>query len=168
MNSLTLYQISEQFRALEAMATDDEIPDEAIRDTLEALQGDFQVKARNVAAFVRNMEVFADDIDAAAAAMKARATRFRNRSASIRNYLLVNMQASGISKIECPEFRIAVRDNPESVRIAEGAQIPAQFMRQAPPPPPVVDKVGLKAALRAGEQVDGCWLERGTRLEIKA
>jgi len=167
MQALKLYQLSEQYRELESIADTDDLPAEVIADTLEALQGDIELKATNVAMFIRNVESGAEAIEEAAKAMMARAARLRKRAEGVRSYLLFNMQATGITKIECPEFKIAVRNNPEAVRIVEGAQIPDEFMVIPEPPPPRPDKTKIKAALKAGAHIDGCYLEAGQRLEIR-
>lgn len=167
MNSLKLYEIANQFRELESLADSGDLPPEVIRDTLEGLTGDLEAKATNVAKFVRNLDATADMIDEAAKAMQQRANRLRKRAESVKNYLLFNMQATGITKIEAPEFTITLRNNPEAVEIAEGAQIPDEFMVQPEPPPPRPDKAKIKAALKAGANVDGCRLVAGQRVEIR-
>lgn len=168
MSALTLYQLTGQFRELEALADSDDLPPEVIRDTLEGLTGELEVKAISVAAFTRNLEASADMIDEAAKAMQTRARRLRARAESVKAYLLYNMQAACIRKIESPEFTLAIRTNPPAVVIREDAEIPAEYMVQPEPPPPRPDKKRIGAALKAGVQIDGCWLEQGERLEIKA
>jgi hypothetical protein len=162
----TLYKLTDQYRSLLALDPE-EVPEEAIRDTLEALTGDIQEKLTNVAAYCRNLEAAADAIDDAAKQMRERASRVRKRAESIRAYLLHNMQACEISKIESPYFTLAVRKNPPSVVVFDLNQIPADFMRQKPPPPPEPDKTAIKQALQAGGDVPGCKLEQGVRLEIR-
>ena len=166
--SLTLYKLVEQHRELERLADFDDVPAEVIRDTIEALQGDIQVKATSVAAFIRNLEASADMIDDAAKQMQARAARARKRAEAVKAYLLFQLQATGITRIESPEFVISVRNNPESVRIADGAEIPPEYLVQPEPPPPPPDKEAIKDALKAGRHIEGCYLEAGQRLEIRA
>lgn len=166
MSLPSLYSLSAQYKQLAALE-DEDIPEEVIRDTLEALTGDLQDKAVNVAKFMRNLDVFADDIDEAAKAMKDRAARIRKKSESMRSYLLHNMQACEISKIESPYFTLAVRKNPASVVVFDEAQVPAGYMVQKPAPPPQLDKKAVADDLKAGKDVPGCRLEQGVRLEVK-
>jgi hypothetical protein len=165
--TLALYELTTQYRELLALADTDELPAEVVRDTLEGLVGSIEEKSISVAKFVRNLEVQADVIEAASKAMNARAARLRNRADSVRAYLLFNMQAASVTKIECPEFTLARRENPPAVAIREGVQLPAEFVVTPEPPPPRPDRKKLLAALKAGAQVDGVWLERGERLEIR-
>ncbi len=168
MTALNLYELVADFKAVEALESSDDLPEQVIRDTLEGLTGDLQVKATNICKFVRNLEVNAEAIDEAAKQMQARANRLRKRAESVKSYLLFNLQATGITRIEAPEFVITVRNNPESVRILEGAQIPAEYLVAPEPPAPRPDKTAIKAALKAGKHIDGAYLEAGQRIEIKA
>jgi hypothetical protein len=167
MNPVALYELANDYRELLTLADSGDIPADVIRDTLEGLQGDIQAKSVNVMKFALGLDATADSIEAAAKAMTERADRVRKRSEQIRAYLLFNMQATGTSKAECPEFTIAVRKTPEAVQIMETAVIPAEYMRQAEPPAPKPDKVALKAALKAGVEIPGVYLQGGERLEVK-
>jgi hypothetical protein len=166
-----LYELTAQYRALEALESSDDLPPEVIRDTLDGLTGQLQEKATNVALFIRNLESVADAIDEAAATMQARGTRLRARAQSLQQYLLFNMQAAGISKVESPYFELIVKKNPPTVVIDSESLIPAEYMTQPeplPPPPPRPDKKAIAAAFKAGEEVPGCHVEQRERLEIKA
>lgn len=163
-----LYELSRDYARLGDLADFDELRPEVIRDTLEGLEGDLTIKATNVAKFVLGMEAEATAILAAAEAIRQRGERRRKRAESIRAYLLFCMEAAGISKVECPEFTLAIRKNPESVEIEAGAVLPSEFMCTPEPPPPRADKALIKAALKAGRRVAGCWLRQGERLEIRS
>jgi hypothetical protein len=170
--STSLYVLTDQLRGLQALADSDaDIPEEVLRDTLEGIEGAIQVKATNVGMFVRNQESLADAIEEAAKAMKERAARVRRRSDSIRQYLLANLTAAGITSVESPELAIKIKKNPPAVIVDDESAVPDQFKTLPPPPPPPAPRVDKKAvadAIKAGEQVPGCRLEQGTRLEIKA
>lgn len=165
--SQPLYQIVNAQRELQQLAEDLELSPEAVRDTLEAIEGEFQAKAYSVAAFTRNLDASAEAIRAAARRMLDRADRIEKRAEGVRQYLLFNMQAAGITRIEHPEFVLAVKKNPPSVVIDEDAELPAQFMKTPEPPPPRPDKAAIAKALKAGEVVPGAYLTYSDRLEIK-
>jgi hypothetical protein len=168
---MSLYSLTEQYRSLLALADSEaEIPEDVLRDTLEGLGGELQLKAQNVARFIANQDAMAEAIDSAGEAMRVRAKRLRNRTAYLRQYLLVNMQAANLPRLESPELVIAIKKNPPSVVVFDEAAIPAEFKRTpppAPPPVPVPDKKAIGDALKAGTDVPGCRLEQGFRLEVK-
>jgi len=166
-NLPALYTIADQYLQDVAKLSDMELPPEVIADTLESLSGDLEVKATNVAMFIRNLESLADQIKQAEAAMAARRKAIETRAESVREYLLSNMVRTGISKIESPYFKISVKQNPSSVVVDDSTAIPAKYLRQAPPPPPAPDKKEIKAALEFGESILGCHLEQKKSLVIK-
>lgn len=163
--NLSLYAIADEYMQAVSTLSDLDLPDEVIADTLESLQYPLEQKATNVAMFARNLEATAEAIREAEGEMAKRRKALESRAASIRSYLLQNMVRAGVTKIECPMFKLAVRDNPPSVVI--DGDVPAEFMRQPEPPPPVADKKAIGEALKAGREVPGAHLSRGQRLEIK-
>lgn len=167
MTALTLFTLAAEYREAAEKLADMDLDDQTIADTLESMSGDLEVKAQNTAMFVRNLEATAAAIKDAEAQMEARRKALENRADGIRRYLLASMQTAGIKKIECPLFKITVRENPAAVTINEPALIPAEFMRQPEPPPPVIDKRAIGEALKSGREVSGAHLTRGVRLEIK-
>lgn len=167
MSNITLYELAQDFRATADKLADLELDEQTISDTLESLSGDLEAKAINVAAFCRNIEANAAAIKEAEAQMAARRKAIENRAARVRDYLLANMMVSGIQKIESPYFKLAVRENPPAVEVYEPGLIPATFMKQPETPPPLPNKAEIAAALKAGQDVPGCKLTRGNRLEIK-
>jgi len=165
--ALSLFELAAQYRELKDLMETDELPPDVIRDTLEAVGGDLEAKAVNVAKVVLSLEAHAEAIQQAGKAMTERARRVQGRADSIRAYLLYQMNATETTKVTCPEFSMAVRSNPPAVVIRDDAEIPAEFMVVPEAPPPRVDKKALLAALKAGRQVDGCWIEQGQRLDIR-
>lgn len=163
----SLYVLAEDYRAAIAQLADLDLPAEVVADTLESMAGDLEVKATNVAMFIRNLESTAEQIKSAEAEMAKRRKAIEHRAEHIREYLKANMQRTGISKIECPYFKLAIRDNPPSVVIDSLGMIPAEFMRQPEPPPPAPDKKAIADAIKAGKEVAGAHLANSQRLEIK-
>lgn len=165
--NISLYQLADDFLAQSRALSDMDLPDEVIADTLESLSGDIEVKAVNVAAFARNLEASAEAIKTAETEMANRRKAIENRAKRIRTYLQEQMTRTGITKIECPYFKLSIRDNPPAVVIDAESQIPQEYMRQPETPPPAPDKKAIAEALKAGKEVSGAHLERGQRLEIK-
>jgi hypothetical protein len=144
-----------------------DLDEQTVLDTLESLSGDLEAKATNTVMLVRNLESTAEQIKAAEKAMAERRKAYENRAASIRKYVMDSMIFAGIQKIECPLFKIAIRDNPASVVIDDEKQIPVAYLTDPPPPAPQPDKKLIAAALKDGFDVPGAHLERGQRLEVK-
>lgn len=155
---MKLYELAEQYRGIADQLADLDLPDDVVRDTLEAEGGDLTVKATNVAMLVRNLEATAEAIKAAEQQMAARRKAMERRAESVRAYLLGAMQHAGIEKIASPWFTLAPRRNPPSVDVFEPGLLPADCMRQPEPPPPAPDKKLIADRLKAGQDVPGARL----------
>lgn len=163
-----LYEIAEVYRkALETLG-DLDLDDQTIKDTLEGLQGDMQVKSQNVAAFCLHLESMSEAIHEAEKKMAHRRQVISNRAENIRAYLKTCMETAGISKIECPYFKMQIKKNPPKTMIDDTSKIPSEFMRTPPPPPPVPDKKAIADFLKQqpGERTEWAHQEQGTRLDI--
>jgi len=167
MKDLALYVIAETYREAVEKLSDMDLPPEAVNDTLEALQGELKVKATNVAAFCRNLESLAESIKTAEERMAHRRKVIENRVASIKEYVKRCMESAGITKIESPEFKLAIKKKPPSVTILNEGAIPDECLRDPPPPPPKeLDKKLIGEILKAGVNVEWARLDQGTRLSI--
>lgn len=167
MTALSLYQIAAEHRMMveRLMQTQDDAA--AIADTIEAESFPLEVKAQNVAYAIKNLEATAEAIKVAEKEMADRRKRIENRAAHVREYLKTCMEIAEVQKIECPHFALSIKNNPPSVDVYEPGLIPAEFMRTPEPPPPAPDKKAIAEAIKAGKEVPGAQLVRGTKLDIK-
>lgn len=140
----------------------DEI-DEAMR-MIEQIEGTLNDKCLNIASWIRNLEAEAKAIKDAQDAMDKRRKSAQAKADRLRAFLLTGMKIAGVNKISFPHFVLSVKQNPESVKIAEGAPLPPEYLRYKEPEP---DKTAIKAALKEGKVIPGCILERGESLSIK-
>lgn len=161
-----LYQLTTAYAQLAEMVDNPEADDQQIAAWLEECQGELRDKATNIVMLVQNLEATADAIDNAEKRMADRRKVIENRAKSIKAYVLRAMQAANITKIECPEFRISVRNNPPRVVIDDENAIPIAYLRQPEPPPPAPDKKAILADIKQGVIVDGAHIEIGQSLAI--
>ena len=166
MKELTLYQLADEYRQLLEIAADPEADSASFEAALNALEGDIQTKAIAVAQAARNLEAFHAQVMDAIKTMALRADRAKQGAERIRDYLKAQMEATGITKIESPYLALTIRKNPPSLKMADDAITPPTYVRHIPErfEP---DKAAITKALKAGEAIDGFWLEQGTRLEIR-
>jgi hypothetical protein len=165
--SLTLYELSQDYRQALAELTDPELelPPEVIADTLEGLQGSLEDKAVNITKFFRNLEAVTDAIKLAEERMAKRRKTMETRIAWLKEYLKQNLEGCGIQKIESPWFVLAIQANPWAVEISNEEIIPAKY--KAKVVTLKLDKLAIKRALEEGKKVPGASLTRGTRLSIR-
>lgn len=163
----SLYVVASEYQRAAEQLADLDLPPEVVADTLEGMSGDLELKATNVAMFVRNLESTVEQINAATKAMQQRAEAIERRAERIRDYLKDNMIRAGISSIACPYFKLTIASNPAAVVIDDAGKIPSELYAYPAAPPPQPDKRAIKAAIEAGQDVQGAHLERGQRLVIK-
>jgi len=167
--NLSLYALADEYARALAQLPETGLDDQTIADTLEGLQGAVEVKAQNVAAYCLNVEAEAEAIENAAKRLQERANALTKRTAHLRAYLMYNMKRAGITEIKAIDgtFGAKIRQNPDAVEIVDALSIPDAFYRIIPEKREP-DKSAIKAALKGGNDVPGCRLTRGERLELKA
>lgn len=166
MSDLHLWEISERFRSMQLLAESDELPPEVIRDTLEGIEGEWEAKAEAVAMYVQNLKAAAEAKKEAAKAMAERAAMLDKRADSLKQYLLLQFQFMGKTRVERPMFSLVLKNNPQSVVIDDETAVPDAYKVQKPPPPPTVDKKLVGQAIKAGQDVPGCHAEVSQRVDI--
>lgn len=167
----SLYKLASQHRELEQLVTDEDVDEamlEAIRNTLDGLEGDLQTKGQSVAAIVLNMEAWSKAAKDASKQLAARAQRIERRADALREYMRTALEAAGITKIEGPEFTVAIRKNPASVQIAPETDLGDEWMTFYEAPHPTPNKKAIGEALKGGKTIPGCSLASSTRLDIRS
>jgi hypothetical protein len=167
MTGVSLYVIANEHRAMVERLMNSQEDPQAIADTIEAESHPLEVKAQNVAFAIRNLEATAAAIRQAEQEMAARRKKLENRAQQVRDYLQTCMEIADISRIECPHFALAIKNNPPSVEVFEPDLVPAEYLKTPEPAAPVIDKNAIKEAIRANKKVPGVMLVQGARLEIK-
>lgn len=153
-----LYEISEQLRQLESIDAEDESAALAIMDTMQAIQGEFDEKAKAVASVILNMDSDADAIDAEIARLTARKKAIASRQEGIRSYLRDNMESCGITKISHPLFTITLAQGREVVVIDNPSLIPDDLMHVKTELRP--EKAEIMKRIKEGVEVPGAHVER--------
>lgn len=162
---MKLYEIVADYRQqLDALAELD-LDAQTYADTLESMDGDLKDKLRAVIAYSLDLEIEATGAAAASKRMKERSESLDNRVKWLREYALRAMEATGMADISTDEWAAKVAKKPPSVVIADGIELPAEYVRTTVKTEP--DKAALKAALTAGAVVPGVSLVAGHRLALK-
>lgn len=163
---MRLYDIAQQFNEIQKLAESDESMIEAVRDTMEGIEADFQEKAQAVVAVAFNMESDIAAIDEQIKRLSERKKAIQNRTEWLRNYLRENMAATGINKISCPLFSITLSAPSKQCEITDESLLPDDYVTVKTVISP--DKRKILADLKEGVDIAGAVLVDGTqRLTIK-
>ena len=143
----------------------------AWQDTLEAVGGDFDEKAGNIAAYIKNLKAEAENIHKEERALAVRRRVKEKALARITEYLLCEMERAGKRKIDTPRAAIFVRNNPETVEITderkfvEWAQEHAESVLKYVQPE--IRKREVLALIKGGQEVPEARLTRMQSVIIK-
>lgn len=171
---MKLYELSTAFAELFDRLDDfegDENGEAAWFDTLDMLETDFSDKAENIAAYIKQL-------NAEAAILKEQERSFAERRRAkehyaerLKAYLLREMQAVNLSKIDRPMARISLRNNAETPHFSDEQAFVNWAQNNADEllryKPPEIDKTAVKKYLQAGHEIDGVTLERSQSVIIK-
>ena len=129
-------------------------------DQLHELQMDRIEKIRNIACYIKNLRSDAAAYDEEAKTFAARKKAAQGKADSLTAYLSSMLNGE---KVKDKEYSISWRKS-ESVNITDDSLLPDTYLV---PQSPKVDKVGIKAALKAGTAVTGAELAEKNNIQIK-
>ena len=170
---MKLYEISGQFAELfdrleeiaDCEMTEEESADAeaAWYDTLEGIEGEFELKAEAVAQYIKSMLAMAEDIKTEEKRLFQRRKAYENRAAGMKVYLKNCMEQMKLKKLETPRAKIILRKNAPSLSIAdEGRFIDMlqelgrdDLLRYSQPE---IRRAEIKSLIRSGEKFDGAEL----------
>lgn len=164
-----LYEISNQYLATAQQLAELDIDEQTLSDTLEAEAWPVEEKVRAVSAVILNLQAEADMVKGTADRIAKRAKALQSRADALHDYLLINMQRTGITEIKALDgtFKAKLyRERDASVVIDSENLIPADYMREIPARCEP-DKVLIKKAINDGYEVPGAHVVKKDRLEIK-
>lgn len=169
---MTLYEIGQAYQYFLEQAGAGEIPEEAIQDTLDGIEGDFREKADNIACMIKNLEYQVSAMKAEEQTLSARRKAKENRVRQLKSYLCENMLAINLKKIETARNLISLRKSPPAIKIEdiprfiEWAQRNDQdaLLTYRDPEP---SKTRIKEYLDSGGEIPGVSMEQKQSLQIK-
>lgn len=165
---MKLYELAEQYNALLEM---DDLPDDALADTLEAIGGEFEDKADGIACMIKEAKAASAAIKAEIDALDARRKAKDSLARRLSDYLLQQMQAVGRQKIETARNCVTVAKKAPSLKIDDenafivwAALDHDEYIKYKSPE---IDKTAVRDAIKGGKDIPGARLEGGYRLAVK-
>lgn len=164
---MKLYEIASEIERFWAAVEEGEIPPEAIADTWDGLEYDFDSKVDNLACVYKNHEAEAKAIQEEEKKLAARRKALENQAQRVREYLLEQLQRVGKQKVETGRNVVSLRATPASVVVSD-----AQALYEKRPDlfrvkEPEADKAGIREELKAGKELPGCALVQGLGVQIR-
>ena len=153
---MNLYEIDSAIMNCVDMETGEIIDMEALED----LQMERDQKIEGIGCWIKNLLADAKALKEEKDNLAARQKAAENKAASLKAYLSRYLNGE---KFKTAKVAISYRKS-DSVDIAEGAVIPEEYLKYSEPTP---DKIGLKAALKSGEKIQGISLVTSNNIQIK-
>ena len=162
----TLYEITDDYlRLLEMLEEEESIDPQAFADTLEGIEGEFEIKADGYARVLKELNAEALKFKAEIERMTAKMNAITNNSARLKQHLYDSMKATGKTKFKTDLFSFSIRGNggKQSMEITDKEKnIPKMYMKRVP------DNEKIRKALESGENLSFAILkERGDHLVIR-
>lgn len=162
----TLRDMTGQYTELLAIASDPELPPEALADTLEGLEGEIKIKAENIVHVLLNSDTDVVALDAEIKRLQTRKKSIENGKERLKDYLRFNMEATGITKIECPLFSVSLGKGRDIVSIDDEEALPDIYLITKTSTSPA--KRVILADLQLGISINGASLTKSqSSLRIK-
>lgn len=129
-------------------------------ERLSTLQMERDQKIEGIGCWIKNLLSDAKALKEEKDNLAARQKSAENKAASLKAYLSSYLNGE---KFKTAKVAISYRKS-DSLDIAEGAAIPEKYLKYSEPTP---DKIGLKAALKAGEKFPGISIVTSSNIQIK-
>jgi hypothetical protein len=166
MSLKQLYKISDDYKGLQELVEKGEVTPDMVADSLDGVHAMFDEKAKAVVTiandFKRNVEV----IDSEIARLNDLKKSMISQQNSLKEYLRLNMERTGIKKIQCDLFTITLRKGSQTAQINDESALPDEYVTVKTTVSP--DKRSILSSLKNGEDIPGAELATGkTSILIK-
>ena len=162
----TLLDLTGEYLELYEMLSDTDVDEQVVKDTLEAITGEIEIKADGYAVVIDRLmgeaairSKMADKLISSAKALENHATRMKDR-------LKYCMEQMNVKELKGKYFTYKISGNggKQPLKYVEGVEIPQSYMKVIVD----VDNDKVRKTLEAGESLPFAYLEeRGTHLRIK-
>lgn len=164
---MTLYELTNDYINLLALAEDPDTDPEVLADTLEGLAGQLEDKADNYAKVIRQIESDVNGLKAEIERLQARKTAAQNNIDRMKANLEQMMIATDKTKFKTELFSFGIQKNPAKVVMDEQyiENVPEEYLKYKDPE---IDRKKIAEDLKAGKDLNGiAHLEQSESLRIR-
>lgn len=170
----SLYELTGELITLLHMAEDPDIDEQALKDTMEAVEGEFEIKADGYAKVMAELDAKISMLQAEKDIFMQQADRLDSLIKAVKNNkkrMIDNLYSSMVAldkrKFKTDLFNFSIKKNPASLKIVDGldiGKVPPQFLKFSDPE---INKDEVKKAIKAGESFSWAEMVQTERLEVK-
>lgn len=140
-------------------------------DTLEGVEGEFDISVEATALYIKQLNAKAEAIKKEKQKLEQRQKSSENKAKRLTKYLLECMQKTNRKKVETARVVVTTRNNAESVYISDEKQATNWAMEHDDSllnyPKPTISKTAVKNAIKDGRDIPYAQLVRTQSIIIK-
>lgn len=160
-----LYDYLRSKNELNQLFESGEIDSDTLKDTLDSIDGELELKAIDLIKYSRELELMAHAVRSEEVRLRERREALLSRADQLKSYVKESMENLGKKKIESDLFTLSLRKSSGKVVINDESLIPECYRRVKMTTAP--DKTLIKQALEDGVEVEGAELIKEHTLQIK-
>lgn len=168
---MKLFELVGQWDKLMELAEDPDVEEDVLQDTMDALQGEIEVKADGYAYVIKNLKVKIGAIEGEMKAIweeyesaMAHKKALENNIERMKRSLLICMKAMDKPKLKTDRFSFWIQQTPPATIIDDDKAVPEKYLI---PQEPKIDKEGIKKAIQGGEKISFAHLETHDSLRFR-
>lgn len=162
-----IYELTQDYLIISEMMENPELDPEFLADTMEAVEGELEVKAENYAKVMKNLDGDVEALDNEIRRLMSRKKALENNIKNMKKALQSMMTITGKTKFKTDLFSFGIRKNTPAVVMDEQyiENVPERFLKYKEPE---INKTAIKEAIMAGENLEGlAHLEQSESLTIR-
>ena len=167
---MTLYQIKEEYRALLEAIECGIVPEEAINDTLEGIEGELNDKVDSIACFIKELRADITAIKHERDALQERLSAKVKKVEYLTDYLTRTLTELGVSKMETARNQISFRKS-TCVTILGEEEFIEWAQKEAPEllkfAKPEISLTAVKNAIKGGRTLEGVSIDVNNNIQLK-
>ena len=139
-------------------------------DKLMKIEADFEVKAENIACFIKELSGEAETLKKEKKSISSRLDAKAHLIDRLKTMLVENMTAIGRKKIDMPKAKISLRNNQETAQFVHEKEFISWANLNRPDLlkyTPEINRTAVKNALQNGDKIQGAVLGRTVSAMIK-
>lgn len=162
MSQITLYKLTDDFLAVQALLDDPDVDLETIEATLEAIKYSLEEKGANGIELMHYLEDRAVAFEKRRKLFELNEKHYKAAFEKVKEYYRSQLEKAGIKKLETESGTLSLRLS-KVVEIINSELVPDQYLRIKTE----INKQDAKAILLAGGTVPGLMLQEKLNLQIK-
>ena len=157
-----LYELKENWKQVADMLYEEDIDEQCVLDTLEAIEGEIEDKADSYAMIIKNLLASAEAKEIEAKKMAEKANAEKNRAKLLKQNLYEIMKETGKTKFKTDLFSFSIQKNGGKQALTVDGKVPEEYCKL------IEDNEKIRKALENGQALEFAHLEpRGEGVRIR-